>query len=74
MPGTKAGGAKARQTMVDKYGEDFWSKIGKEGGKNGKTGGFYYFKYVKGDDEHARTAGAKGGANSRRGHGTTKPA
>lgn len=61
MAGTKAGGRAAAATNKSKYGEDFYKVIGAEGGKKGKTGGFYA------DRELARTAGTKGGKISRRG-------
>lgn len=61
MAGTKAGGAKAAATNKAKYGNDFYGRIGTMGGKVGRTGGFYA------DRELARTAGAKGGRQSRRG-------
>ena len=61
MSGTKAGGLKARQTNIERHGKDFYSKIGKKGGKNGHTGGFYA------NPELAKIAGAKGGRKSRRG-------
>jgi hypothetical protein len=38
--GTKAGGIACRDTNYKKYGRDFYKRIGKEGGKNGHTGGF----------------------------------
>ena len=44
MPGTKLGGQKAAQTNKEKYGEEFYAKIGAEGGRMGTTGGFYYAK------------------------------
>ena len=61
MAGTKAGGLKAADTNKRKYGNDWYSRIGKIGGKNGHTGGF------AANPELARTAGAKGGRISRRG-------
>ena len=61
MAGTKAGGLKAADTNKRKYGDDWYSKIGKIGGKNGHTGGF------AANPELARVAGAKGGRISRRG-------
>lgn len=60
MAGTKAGGAKAAATNKDRYGADYYRRIGSEGGKNGHTGGFYA------DRERARIAGAKGGRLSKR--------
>lgn len=61
MAGTRAGGLKARETNLKKYGKDFYRNIGAEGGRNGHTGGF------AANRELARTAGAKGGRISRRG-------
>ena len=68
MAGTKAGGQKAAAKNLAKD-PNFYAKIGKEGGKNGRTGGFASTK--KSDDgltgaERARIAGAKGGRISRR--------
>lgn len=60
MAGTKAGGLKAAKTNTDKYGADFYVKIGAQGGKKGTTGGFYANR------ELARIAGAIGGKKSRR--------
>lgn len=64
--GTVAGGKAAAATNKLKYGEDFYEKIGAKGGKLGRTGGFYANR------ELARTAGAKGGAKSRRGPNAPK--
>lgn len=41
MAGTVAGGKLAAATNKEKYGEDFYSKIGSKGGRNGRTGGFH---------------------------------
>lgn len=60
MAGTKAGGKAAAETNKKKYGADFYAKIGSQGGKKGRTGGFYANR------ELARVAGAKGGRISRR--------
>ena len=60
MAGTKQGGKKAAATNSQRYGEYFYSKIGAKGGKASTTGGFFANR------ELARTAGAKGGAASRR--------
>lgn len=62
MAGTKIGGKKAATTNKSRYGEDFYVRIGKIGGQNGHTGGFYANRIL------AREAGAKGGrvsSNSR---------
>jgi len=61
MSGTKTGGKRAGETNKRKYGKDYYAKIGKIGGKNGHTGGFFANR------ELARIAGAKGGRISRRG-------
>ena len=66
MAGTKAGGTKAAQTNKQKYGSDFYAKIGAKGGKLGKTGGFAAGEAGR---ERARVYGAIGGRISRR---TTK--
>jgi general stress protein YciG len=60
MAGTKAGGKLAAKKNLEKYGSDFYAKIGAKGGKKGKTGGFYANRDL------ARIAGAKGGRISRR--------
>lgn len=60
MPGTRAGGKKASKTNKVLYGEDFYSRIGARGGRNGHTGGF------AANRELAKIAGAKGGRKSRR--------
>ncbi len=60
MAGTKNGGAAAAKTNKEKYGSDFYAKIGAMGGKKGRTGGFFANR------ELARIAGAKGGRISRR--------
>jgi uncharacterized protein len=60
MAGTKAGGQRAAATNKAKYGSDFYANIGKKGGKNGRTGGFFANRDL------ARRAGAVGGRISRR--------
>lgn len=61
MAGTKLGGMRAAETNKRKYGDDFYSRIGGKGGRNGHTGGF------AANHELAREAGRKGGLISRRG-------
>ena len=68
MAGTKLGGVKAASTNKTRHGADFYAKIGAQGGKKGKTGGFYANR------ELARIAGAKGGRISRRKKVTDKVA
>lgn len=60
MAGTKAGAKKASNTMIKRYGDDYYHRIGKVGGQNSHTGGFYANR------EKARSAGAKGGRISDR--------
>lgn len=60
MAGTKAGGKLVAQKLKEKYGKDYYTVIGRIGGKLGTTGGFYANR------ELARIAGAKGGRISRR--------
>ena len=60
MAGTKAGAKKASDAMKKRYGDDYYSRIGKVGGQNSRTGGFYANR------EKARSAGAKGGRISNR--------
>ena len=52
---TKAGGSKIRQTIEERYGKDYWRKIGSKGGKAVGMKGFAL------NPELARKAGAKGG-------------
>lgn len=59
MSGTVEGGKKASLTNKQKYGEDFFRRIGADGGRKGRTGGFT-------DRDLARRAGAIGGRKSRR--------
>ncbi len=61
MAGTKAGGKAAAKTNKQKYGADFYTKIGAKGGQKSKTGGFFANR------ELARSAGAIGGRRSKRG-------
>lgn len=60
MAGTKQGGKAAAKTNKNKYGPDFYARIGAMGGKKGHTGGFFKNR------ELARLAGARGGRVSRR--------
>lgn len=60
MPQTKEGAKKAKQTLYDKYGKDYFSKMGALGGAAGNTGGFYANR------ELARKAGRLGGQRSKR--------
>jgi hypothetical protein len=61
MAGNKAGGLKAAKTNKERYGEDWYKKIGKIGGHNGHTGGF------AANPQLAKIAGMKGGRISKRG-------
>lgn len=59
MAGTVNGGKKAAAKNLAKD-PNFYAKIGRKGGQNGRTGGF------AANPELARIAGAKGGRISRR--------
>lgn len=63
MAGTVAGGKKAAKTNLEKYGADFYVRLGSKGGKLGRTGGF-----AAGAEGRRRAIeyGAIGGAKSRR--------
>ena len=65
MAGIKAGGLKAAATNIERHGKDFYERIGRKGGKAGKTGGFAT------NPELAKIAGRKGGLISRRGKAKT---
>lgn len=60
MAQTREGGLKAAKANKAKFGEDYYARIGKLGGRKSKTGGFFA------NPELARIAGAKGGAISKR--------
>lgn len=62
MSGTKKGGFKAAETNKDRYGKDFYKKIGAKGGK--KTG---VKKGFAANPSLAAEAGKKGGKRSKRG-------
>lgn len=61
MAGTRAGGLKAAATNIERYGKDFYEKMGRKGGSNGTTGGF------AANPELASRAGKIGGKKSKRG-------
>ena len=63
MAGTAQGGRLAAEKNKKKYGSDFYSKIGRKGGKAGHTGGF-----AAGEAGRKRASywGAVGGSISRR--------
>ena len=65
MAGTKAGAKKAVVSIKEKYGEDFYQKIGRKGGRR-SPGPFAY------DHELAVRAGTIGGKKSRRGPAKNK--
>lgn len=64
MAGNRQGALKAAAKNLAKD-PDFYKRIGRIGGENGTTGGFYA------NPELARTAGQKGGRISRRGKAKT---
>ena len=61
MPGTRIGGLKTAETNKQRYGHDYYIKLGAIGGKKSSGGGF------AANPELAKIAGAKGGKISRRG-------
>ena len=70
MAGTVNGGRLAALRNRERHGADFYIRIGREGGKRGRNGGFASDKV--GTDgltgrERARLAGARGGRRSKRG-------
>lgn len=70
MAGSKEGARKAVETNRAKYGADFYSRIGKIGGKRSANGGFA--TSLVGKDgltgpQRAKIAGATGGKKSKRG-------
>lgn len=71
MAGTKEGGLKAAATNKAKYGDNFYSNIGKMGGSNGSPDRGFGSEKVGKDGltgrERARLAGEKGGKKSKRG-------
>lgn len=60
MSGTKEGGVKAAQTNKERHGIGFYKRIGTEGGKKSRNGGF------AANPELAREAGRKGGLAKKR--------
>ena len=66
MSQTKAGAQKAKKTMLEKHGEDYYVNLGRLGGKAGHAKGFFL------DRELARRAGALGGHKSKRGPANPK--
>ncbi len=63
MAGTVTGGRAAAKKNVNRYGKDFYARIGAMGGRKGKTGGFAAGAEGR---ERARRYGAIGGKKSRR--------
>ena len=61
MAGTRASALKARETIKEMYGEDFFVNIGRKGGRRCVSKGFGKNK------ELASSAGRKGGKISKRG-------
>ena len=61
MSGTVKGGKKASVTNKEKHGSDFYSRIGRKGGKVCGVKGFAL------NIELAKEAGRKGGLKSKRG-------
>lgn len=66
MPGTRQGGLRAAKTNKQRYGQEFYERIGRAGGKISTGGGF------SNNPELAREAGRKGGLRSRRSKAETQ--
>ena len=66
MAGTSKGAKLAAKTNKARHGSDFYARIGRKGGKNGHTGGFFANRDL------AREAGRRGGMISRRGPAKAK--
>ena len=60
MAGTKDGGLLAAKTNKERYGKQFYVKIGAVGGKKSRGGGF------AANPELARIAGRKGGLKKKK--------
>jgi len=67
MAGTKAGGKAAAETNKEKYGADFYSKIGAKGGKGYIHGVSPPKGLASMTPERLREISIKGGTKSRRG-------
>lgn len=66
MAQTKEGAAKAKATILAKYGEDYFVRLGKAGGVVGRTGGFHVTKHYPLDHPaNPRNAGRVGGRMSK---------
>lgn len=62
MSGTKEGAAKAKETVLKKYGKDFYSNIGFKGGSQSRPETRWFYK----NREMASVYGRIGGKKSRR--------
>ena len=74
MPGTNIGGRRAANTIRSRHGRDFYVQIGRLGGMQSRHGGFASKKIGKDGltgAQRAKSAGARGGAKSKRGKATT---
>lgn len=76
MAGTVEGGKRAAKLNKEKYGADFYQRIGRKGGRNSNNGGFAYNADCDGlcgfterlgsSHKVQQCAGAKGGLKSKR--------
>ena len=66
MAGSKAGGKRAAQTIKERYGEDFYQRIGKLSNASWEKNGHMPRGFAA-NPELARSAGRKGGLKSRKG-------
>lgn len=67
---------KATKTIRDKFGDDYFSRIGQRGGKRGWRNKGFACELISNDGldgfQRARIAGSKGGKKSRRGKAKIK--
>lgn len=63
MAGTVAGGLKAKEKNIKRFGKDYYRDIGSVGGQKSRGGGFAQGEAGR---ERARRAGSVGGSTSRR--------
>lgn len=64
MGGTREGGRKARDRMIERYGSDYFARIGEKGGTKGHTGGFYHMRIH--DPKRLSEIGRYGGKKNRK--------
>lgn len=66
MGGTLIGGRKAAKTNKERYGDDFYKRLGEKGGKASAADGA--IKGFAANNKRAKLSGQVGGKLSKRGH------